>query len=108
MNALRRWDLWLASFVLLVGGFIAFRAASCESITTDEIVHIPAGVSYLQQRDARMNPEHPPLLKVLAGLPPVVGGMHLDYSLPHWRDTTDALFGEEALAEIGPSAAHWI
>jgi hypothetical protein len=45
---------------ILAGG-----AARRESITFDEIAHIGAGVSYLQKLDMRMNPEHPPLAKVL-------------------------------------------
>jgi hypothetical protein len=34
----------------------------------DELAHIPAGYSYITQKDMRLNPEHPPLLKDLAGL----------------------------------------
>jgi 4-amino-4-deoxy-L-arabinose transferase-like glycosyltransferase len=94
--------------ILLLVGWIAYRSVSSDSITTDEIVHIPAGVSYLQLHDARMNPEHPPLLKVLAALPLFVGGFHLDYALPRWSSTTDAVFGEDTLSETGPVAARWI
>lgn len=35
----------------------------------DEKAHIPAGYSYVEYQDMRINPEHPPLLKDLAGLP---------------------------------------
>jgi len=35
----------------------------------DELAHIPAGYSYVRFGDHRLNPAHPPLLKVLAGLP---------------------------------------
>src|SRR3989344_706781 len=35
----------------------------------DELAHIPAGYSYVQYFDYRLNPEHPPLLKVLSALP---------------------------------------
>ena len=40
-----------------------------ESATMDEVAHIPAGYSYLTQRDYRLNPEHPPLLKDLSAIP---------------------------------------
>ncbi len=40
-----------------------------DSATIDEIAHIPAAYSYLKYQDMRLNPEHPPLLKDLAGLP---------------------------------------
>jgi hypothetical protein len=40
-----------------------------ESAIMDEVAHIPAGYSYLSQRDMRLNPEHPPLLKDLSAIP---------------------------------------
>lgn len=89
-------------------GFVTYLSARSQSITTDEVVHIPAGVSYLQVHDARMNPEHPPLIKILAALPLVLGGVHLDYNLSHWAHTKDALFGVEAFSEIGPASQSWI
>ena len=39
------------------------------SATTDEPVHLAAGYSYWQTRDFRINPEHPPLAKLIAALP---------------------------------------
>jgi dolichyl-phosphate-mannose-protein mannosyltransferase len=71
--------LLLAIMALLAGG-----AARRESVTIDEIAHIGAGVSYLQKLDLRMNQEHPPLAKVLAGLPLVLRGVHADYSHLSW------------------------
>lgn len=35
----------------------------------DETAHIPASYSYVTKHEIRLNPEHPPLLKDLAGLP---------------------------------------
>jgi len=40
-----------------------------DSAVVDEIAHIPAGYSYVAYSDFRLNPEHPPLLKDLAGAP---------------------------------------
>jgi hypothetical protein len=45
------------------------RFVSTSSATTDEVIHLPAGYSYLRYHDYRMNPEHPPLIKKLAALP---------------------------------------
>jgi hypothetical protein len=64
---------------ILAGG-----AARRESITFDEIAHIGAGVSYLQKLDMRMNPEHPPLAKVLSAIPLVLRGARADYSHLSW------------------------
>ena len=40
-----------------------------DSAIMDELAHIPAGYSYVRYLDYRLNPEHPPLLKMLSGLP---------------------------------------
>lgn len=55
---------------LLVFVFImASLSIRDDSLTSDELVHLPAGYSYLTQKDMRLNPEHPPLLKDLAAIP---------------------------------------
>jgi hypothetical protein len=53
----------------LVGGAI-FRSALAtrlDSFTIDEAYHIGAGVSYVRYGDLRINPEHPPLVKLWVG-----------------------------------------
>lgn len=40
-----------------------------DSGTVDEVAHIPSGYSYVEYADFRLNPEHPPLAKVIAGVP---------------------------------------
>ena len=40
-----------------------------DSLIVDEIPHVGAGYSYWATGDMRLNPEHPPLVKDLAGLP---------------------------------------
>ena len=40
-----------------------------DTATFDERAHIPAAYTYVRYGDMRLNPEHPPLLKDLAGLP---------------------------------------
>ncbi|HDY72939.1 MAG TPA: glycosyltransferase family 39 protein [bacterium] len=52
--------------IMLVLSVISLRQ---ESAIMDEVAHIPAGYSYLTQRDYRLNPEHPPLLKDLSAIP---------------------------------------
>ena len=70
----------LAGMTVLAGG-----AALRESVTVEEVSHIGAGVSYLQRRDLRMNPEHPPLVKVLAAIPLVIRGVRADYDDISWN-----------------------
>ncbi len=43
----------------------------------DELAHIPAGYGYVKFLDYRLNPEHPPLVKMIAALPLVF--IHLNF-----------------------------
>jgi hypothetical protein len=74
----------VAGVLLVLMAVLTGGAAMRESITVDEVAHIGAGVSYLQKLDMRLNEEHPPLAKVLAGLPLVVRGVHADYNQVSW------------------------
>ena len=74
----------LAVLLLALMAFLAGGAALRESATVDEVSHIGAGVSYLQRLDLRMNPEHPPLPKVLAAIPLVIRGVRVDYNHISW------------------------
>lgn len=57
-------------FLLLIFQLvIQLRLASTDSQTTDEAVHLSAGYTYLTTGDFRFNPEHPPLVKILAAIP---------------------------------------
>ena len=73
----------LALFV--VCGFVSL---SRDSATFDETAHLGAGVSYLETGDFRLNPEHPPLAKLIAAAPLALlrrgGG---DYASPVWTGT---------------------
>lgn len=55
-----------------------------DSGSVDEVAHIPSGYSYVKYGDFRLNPEHPPLAKAIAGLPlalmPDINGPKDDWS----------------------------
>ncbi len=58
--------------VLIILGIIlnvSVIVSSRESTTMDEQAHIPSAHTYVKYNDMRLNPEHPPLLKDLAGIP---------------------------------------
>lgn len=59
----------IAGALLTVMFVSAFTSYLGDSTTMDELAHIPAGYSYLSQKDFRINPEHPPLVKDFAALP---------------------------------------
>lgn len=82
----------LAAVILVLMAALAGGAALRESVTVDEVAHVGAGVSYLQKLDMRMNIEHPPLAKLLAALPLVIGGARADYRSPAWTFGGEGLF----------------
>jgi len=58
------WGIFVVLFTFMtVSSFVR------KSPTADEPVHLFAGYSYLKWKDFRANPEHPPLVKILAALP---------------------------------------
>ncbi|KKT88127.1 MAG: 4-amino-4-deoxy-L-arabinose transferase [Parcubacteria group bacterium GW2011_GWC1_45_14] len=75
--------LTMMSFVLAV----SLLNAKNDGATYDEVAHIPASYSYLSEHDMRLNPEHPPLLKDLAGLP--LQFLDLNFDTTHSSWTTD-------------------
>jgi len=58
-----------AILLVLLMLILATLSQKQESAIMDEVAHIPAGYSYLTQKDMRLNPEHPPLLKDLSAIP---------------------------------------
>lgn len=74
--------VFLILFLLTVAGvFRSAVATRLDSLDIDEFYHITAGVSYVRLGDYRLNPEHPPLVKLWTGasltksvfqLPPLV------------------------------------
>ncbi len=73
---------------------LAGGAARKESITIDEVAHTAAGVSYWQKLDMRMNEEHPPLSKLIAGLPLAIKGARADYFHVSWVFSGSKLFNQ--------------
>jgi hypothetical protein len=65
---INKFHFW-AVLLIAIMFFLAFLSIKNESLTMDELPHLPAGYSYLTQKDMRINPEHPPLIKDIAALP---------------------------------------
>src|SRR4030043_1844111 len=59
----------IAALLLVFVFTIALLSIENDSLTMDELAHLPAGYSYLTQKDMRINPEHPPLVKDLSAIP---------------------------------------
>ncbi|MGC9046622.1 MAG: glycosyltransferase family 39 protein [Minisyncoccia bacterium] len=63
--------------ILLSSFLLMFNAAQQDSLTFDEANNIASGYSYLTQFDYRLNPAHPPLIKILSALPLLF--LHLNF-----------------------------
>ncbi len=59
---------WLPLLLLVIVLTQGLRYRSTLSTTFDEVAHVGAGYAYAARGDFRMNREHPPLLKLLAGM----------------------------------------
>jgi len=65
---------------------LMFFSSWNDSATFDEVAHIPAGYSYLTQRDYRLNPEHPPLIKDLSAIPLLFLKLNFPTDIKAWTE----------------------
>ena len=75
-----------AAGLLLIMFAISFFVMKGDSGIVDEIAHIPAGYSYLEYHDYRLNPEHPPLAKLIAAVPLVFLNLHQPSEDSSWQN----------------------
>ncbi len=87
------WGLLVACILCNVS--LAALALKNKNHTVDEVVHISAGYTYLTNFDFRLNPEHPPLVKMVAAIPLLF--MHLDGKIdsPYYTYDKQWDFGHE-------------
>ncbi|MBI2627227.1 MAG: glycosyltransferase family 39 protein [Parcubacteria group bacterium] len=64
--------------LLLLVFFIPFFSAQNFSPATDEITHLPSGYSYWKTGEITLNPQHPPLVKLLASFPLLFMDLNFD------------------------------
>lgn len=64
---------------------VSVKLANDDALIYDEISHISAGYSYISKLDYRINPEHPPLIKVLSGVPLFLLDLTYDTNLEFWN-----------------------
>ena len=67
-TARRNVFIWLALFLVVLTILRSAISTSKDGFTIDEAYHIAAGVSYVKYHDFRINPEHPPLVKLWVGM----------------------------------------
>ncbi|HEY6343735.1 MAG TPA: phospholipid carrier-dependent glycosyltransferase [Bryobacteraceae bacterium] len=87
---------WPAAGALLV--FLAtvqILSSLRESNIADETTELAAGYSYWRTGDFRMNPEHPPLAKLLAAAPLLAFRLKLPVDSASWANVDELRFGVE-------------
>jgi len=76
----------IAAFLLIFVFGISVFSMRGDSLTMDEVAHLPAGYAYLTQKDMRLNPEHPPLIKDLAAFPLLfIKGINFPSEIGAWK-----------------------
>ncbi len=74
-----------AAIMLGLFFFLSLSLAWQESATYEERAHIPSAYTYVDRSDMRLNTEHPPLLKDLAGFPLLFLDLDFPYDHPDWE-----------------------
>lgn len=92
--------LTVLSLVLMLG------PAASDSAIMDELAHIPAGYSYVKYQDYRLNPEHPPLVKMIAGFPLLFQNFNFPTDKTSWTADINGqwIAGAQFLYESGNDA----
>jgi len=79
----------ILAVVALLGTHYALAASSLprENPTVDEVIHLPAGISYWQTGTFKLYPHNPPLVKLVAALPALASAPRTErlYHGPYWR-----------------------
>lgn len=76
---------YAASGMLIAMFGLAFFSSWNDAAIFDETAHIAAGYSYLTQLDARLNPEHPPLVKDIAAFPLLFLNLNFPTNTDAWQ-----------------------
>ena len=63
---------------------LAVRSLVRENPTVDEVIHLPAGVTYWQTGSFRLYHHNPPLVKLVAALPVLASRPVVDYRARSW------------------------
>src|SRR3984957_13316636 len=91
--------------LLLIFGLQIALTVHQESLTWDEGDHIFAGYMSWKTHDYGFNPEHPPLMKMLAPLPLLAQSMHVPPDQHRYFKTEAYFDGRDMLFADGPDRA---
>jgi hypothetical protein len=91
----------LLALICLVGAALCLHSMKQKSLTYDEVAYIPAGYSYWATGDFRLNAEHPPLSKLLAGAGARLARPGHSTDLPGFENADQWTFGQVFLLRLG-------
>jgi len=100
----RAWFISAAAVLFLIFALELYLSARLESQTFDEPAHMYAGYSYWLRGDFGINPEHPPLVKLLATLPLLVSRPKYPEPLPIFFRAQSAFGGMTMMDQPGADA----
>ena len=97
-----RWIAPMVAILLLAAhAGLAIDALWSASVTFDETSHLPAGMALVATGEMRLNPQHPPLVKLLAGLATAPLEPHLPLRSAAYREGREWDFGRRVLFAFG-------
>ena len=85
MSLIKHHASWIIAGLLGFYAILSLLVSLQESAIYDERAHIPAAYSSVSAGDMRINPEHPPLIKDLAGLPLLFLSVQFPFNTPEWQ-----------------------
>ena len=102
----------VAASMVVFALFLAITSVWNDAPIVDEIPHIGAGYSYIAKGDHRLNPEHPPLAKDLAGFSMMIAGTKDEaaFNSRFWTKDINGQweFGRKLLFDSGNNAVRLI
>lgn len=87
----------IAACLLLLAVVHTLWSTHLDSFTIDEPYHITAGATYLRWHDYRINPEHPPLIKLVSALAEPASVLHLQPFTPLHDKTQERIYTQTAV-----------
>lgn len=87
--------------LLALHASLAVHSLWIKSTTFDESTHLPAGLAFVATGEVRLNPQHPPLAKLLAGLAASTLNPALPLDGNAYRQGREWDFGRQVLYESG-------
>lgn len=86
-----------ACLLLAAHAALATHALWSSSVTFDETSHLPAGMAFVATGEMRLNPQHPPLVKLLAGMATAPLDPRLPLRSAAYREGREWDFGRRVL-----------